>query len=290
MRKVADNAVVDAETVEAEADQAAVGEVTSNAVATVGTSKPAPLGTFDVGEAPLPFEWVHMTYAVSKRAPKNSLPGEYYLGKNWEAKLTERGGSFDAIIVKAASGYKDWPTGVYNPDFRPQYYPNKEAAIAAGKRVDWADGEGGIRLKPEAAPYLQLFMLVKKPDIAEDESLFTIPLDGVRYAPAVMAFEKMNYRDAAMVILRGLQADRMLHMKEKDYVPTLLDYVYRIGSEEQEAKTGNRFTKFTIRKAVDNGKPVALTKAAKEDLACIISMATTTTSEMMEEPVDGDDR
>lgn len=257
-------------------------EIAAAAAADAQVAPPAPagaLGTYSVGAAPIAFEWIHMTYAVSKNAPSSALPGEYYLGKNWEAKLTERYGSFDAVIIKAVSGYKDWPTGVYDPTFKAQYYPDRASAVRAGRRVDWADGPDGTRLKPDAAPYLQLFMLVKKTPSVEDDSLFTVPLDGEFYAPATMMFEKMNYADANTVICRALQADALLHSKEKGYRPTLLNRVFRIGSDEQTAKTGNKFTRFTVKNAIENGKPVVLSDAAKEDLLRLVEMAGSTTAE-----------
>lgn len=269
--------VVDAK--EAKATNNEIAEAAAQDTQVVPAAPAGALGTYSVGAAPIAFEWIHMTYAVSKNAPSSALPGEYYLGKNWEAKLTERYGSFDAIILKAISGYKDWPTGVYDPTFKAQYYPDRAAAIRAGRRVDWADGPNGTRLKPDAAPYLQLFMLVKKTPSVEDDSLFTVPLDGELYAPATMMFEKMNYADANTVINRALQADMMRHMKENGYRPTLMDRVFRIGSDEQTAKTGNKFTRFTIKNAIDNGKPVVLSDTAKDDLRRLVEMASATTAE-----------
>lgn len=275
--------VIDAKA-EAKADTAALAEVSGGALQ--GPAPAGALGTYVVQAAPLSFEWVHMTYAVSKNAPRTALPGEYYLGKNWEAKLTERGGSFDAIVIKATTGYKDWPEGVYDPTFKPQYYADRAAAVKAGRRVDWTDGPDGIRLKPNAAPYLQLFMLVKKTPSVEDDSLFTVPLDGEMYAPATLMFEKMNYADANTIICRALQADMLLHSKEKGYRPTLLNKVFRIGSDEQTAKTGNKFTRFTIKNAVDDGKPVVLTDAAKEDLRRLVELASSVTTEAYAEDME----
>jgi len=277
--------------VDAKEARATNNELATIAAQDAAVAPPAPagaLGTYVVGEATLNFEWVHMTYAVSKNAPKNALPGEYYLGKNWEAKLTERGGAFDAIILKAVAGYKDWPVGPYDPSFKAQYYPDKAAAVKAGRRVDWADGPNGTRLKPDAAPYLQLFMLVKKPLVVEDDSMFVVPVDGEFYAPATMMFEKMNYADANTVINRALQADMLRHMKEEGYRPTLMDRVFRISSDEQTAKTGNKFTRFIIKNAVDDGKPVVLSDTAKEDLRRLVEMASSATAAAAAPADDGE--
>jgi len=269
------------EVVEAVADAAALAEVAAEETALAPRPAGA-LGTYAIGASPLSFEWVHMTYAVSKNAPRDALPGEYYLGKNWEAKLTERNGSFDAIILLATTGYKDWPTGVYDPTFKARTYANKAEAVAAGCRVDWTDGPDGTRLKPTAAPFLQLFMLIKKTPSVEDDTLFTVPLDGEFYAPATMMFEKMNYQDAFATINRNLQADLLRHLHQPGYKPTLIDKVFRIGSDEQTAKnTGNRFTRFTIKNAIDNGKPVTLSETAKKDLACLMALS----SQVGEAPV-----
>lgn len=269
--------VIDVINDEATADATALAEVTSNETQLATRSDAGGIGSFNIGPATIQFEWVKMAYGVGNQ-PRSAVPGEYWLGKNWDCKLCERDGTFDAVVISVVTGYKDWPA-VYDPNVKLQYYANRAAAVAAGKRVEWADGPNGTRLGPEAAPYLQLKLLVKKTPTVEDDSLFTIPLGGEFYAPAIMSFEKMNYQDAYNVIARALQSDMLRHANVEGYRPTLLDKVFRIGHEDRVSGGGKRFTNLTIRTAVDDGKPVQLSKEARADLDNLIKIATATVDE-----------
>ena len=271
------------------------------------------LGCFvSAGPTVIDWSWVHLAFEMSKKKPADGNQGDFYLGKDWEVKLCDKGTVkpgqalkenqyFDFIIVGRYDGLKHYTTqeefAAGMKPVRYQYAPTiREAranALKAGERLEWRDGDPSkgepSRIGPTASPYMQLLMLIRKPEIVEDDGLFTIPLDGEFYAPATFEFDKQSWEAAYGLVSRVLtQKAAILAQKiakgeaEKGSQPDLLDRMFRINSAQREGKKG-MVTYPVLSVATKDGKPVTVSQEAINDLKILLAGAKSGTAEAGED-------
>ena len=302
-----------AEVVEDTPGTTAVAPAQAETAVAVADRAAGGLGCFaSAGPTVIDWSWIHLAFEMSKKKPADGNQGDFYLGKDWEVKLCDKGTVkpgqalkenqyFDFIIVGRYDGLKHYTTQAeFAAGMKPVRYPYaptvKEARIAAlkaGENLEWRDGDPAkgepSRVGPTASPYMQLLMLVKKPESVEDDGLFTIPLDGEFYAPATFEFDKMNWEAAYGLVSRVLtQKAAILTQKiakgeaPKDAQPDLLDRMFRINSSQREGKKG-MVTYPVLSVATKDGKPVVVSAAAIEDLKILLAGAKANTAEADED-------
>jgi hypothetical protein len=115
-------------------------------------------------------------------------PGDLVLQK--EYLVCPKGEKLDVIILNIEQFFKqrisneDWQAGV-----RPEIFPTKAAAQAAGLQTEWDNDVG-----PDVSPAMDLVLLIRKPEDVVC-GLFGIDIgDGQEYAIAKMSSDKTAYR------------------------------------------------------------------------------------------------
>lgn len=263
------------------------------------------LSGMDAGaDAPmvLDWSWIHLAFETSKKKPSDGNQGDFFLGRDWEVKLCDKGGDpgkalkpnqyFDFVVVGREEGYKHYLTqDEFNAGVQAKRYPidrtkkepwaeARKAALAAGETIGdsaWHDEkqpDGTVkRVGPTASEYLQLRMLVKKPEMVEDDTLFSIPLGGEFYAPAVYEFDKGNWRKAYGLLQTVAMGERNRMKTDPSYKPTLIDKVFRLSSTSQ-LRNNKKVTVPNVVRAIEDGKPVSLGEAALADLRSLLDSST----------------
>lgn len=293
----------DAEVLDDTAETSAVVPAGETATAVATTQAAGGLGCFaSAGPTVIDWSWVHLAFEMSKKKPADGNQGDFYLGKDWEVKLCDKGTVkpgqalkesqyFDFIVVGRYDGLKHYTTQAeFAAGMKPVRYPYaptvkeaRAAALKAGERLDWHDGDPAkgepSRVGPTASPYMQLLMLVRKPEMVEDDALFTIPLDGEFYAPATFEFDKGNWEAAYGLLSRVLAQKAAIVAQKvakgelpKGSQPDLFDRMFRINSSQREGKKG-MVTYPVLSVATKDGKPVTVTEAAREDLRILLAGA-----------------
>lgn len=268
----------------------------------------------NAGPMVIDWGWVHLAFEMSKKKPADGNQGDFYLGKEWEVKLCDKGTVkpgqplkpnqyFDFIIVGRYDGLKHYSTQAeFAAGVKPARYPYaptvkeaRAAALKAGETLDWRDGDPSkgepARVGPTASPYMQLLMLIRKPETVEDDALFTIPLDGEFYAPATFEFDKGNW-EAAYGLLSRVVAQRVALLAQriargeapKGAQPDLLDRMFRINSSQREGRKG-MVTYPVLSVATKDGKPVTVSPAAVEDLKILLAETASASAEDPQEDV-----
>lgn len=286
----------------------------TTAVAVQETSAPAVggLGVFacEGGPTVLDWTWVHLKFEMSQRRPDGNQ-GEFYLGRDWEAKLCDKGGSigvgqmpdakrrFEFVIVGRKDGYKHYVTqaefaaGV----MAKRYYvdPTKgakgwqlarQAALDAGETIGdsaWRDGDPAKgepkRVGPSASEFMQLMVLVKKPeDLDAGHELFSVPLAGEFYAPAYLEFDKLNWRKAYGCVQAVIQSEVNKKRVDPKYEPCVFDKVFW-GYSTAVNRNGKVVTTPMMTRAVVDGKPLSLPPEAIEDLRAVVQGAASASDE-----------
>lgn len=261
------------------------------------------LGNFGCAGGPvvLDWSWVHLKFEMSSKRPDGNQ-GEFYLGRDWEAKLCDKGGSlavgqipdakrrFEFVIVGRKDGYKHYVTqqefarGVtanryfVDPTKGPKGWQEaRQAALAAGETIGdgaWRDGDPSKgeprRVGPTASEFMQLMILVKKPaDLGSGDELFSVPLDGEFYAPAYLEFDKLNWRKAYACVQSVINAEANRRRLDPKYVPCMYDKVFW-GYSSAVDRNGKVVTTPMMSRAIVDGKPVALSETAVSDLRAIL--------------------
>lgn len=278
-----------------------------NAVAVREETVPAGgLGVFACAGGPtvLDWTWIHLKFEMSKRRPDGNQ-GEFYLGRDWEAKLCDKGGQlkvgqmpdakrrFEFVIVGRRDGYKHYVT---QQEFAKglmaaRYFVDpakgakgwqeaRKAALDAGETIGdsaWRDGDPAkgepARVGPSASEFMQLMVLVKRPaDLEAGDELFTIPLAGEFYAPAYLEFDKLNWRRAYGCVQAVVNAEANKRRVDPEYQPCVFDKVFW-GYSTAIERNGKVVTTPMMTRAVADGKPVTLPPEAIEDLRAIVEGA-----------------
>lgn len=312
--KVAEVVAAEAEVVE-ETAQVEKPQTTAVAVSEGNVPAGGGLGSFEAyGPAVLDWTWIHLKFEMSKKRPDGNQ-GEFFLGREWEVKLCDKGGKigpgelpkpnqrFEFVIVGRRDGYKHYLTQAeFNAGVKAARYPVDPAlkakgweaaranALKAGETIGndaWRDGDPAKgeprRVGPSASEYMQLLVLVKKPADCEDETMFSIPLNGEFYAPAYLEFDKLNWRRAYSTLETVLNGERNKWRVNHDYKPRIYDKVFWGYSSAVEKQGFNGAPSKVVTtpmmcRAVENGKPVVLPEAALADLQSIVSGAATATA------------
>lgn len=264
------------------------------------------LGNFVCAGGPtvLDWTWVHLKFEMSSRRPDGNQ-GEFYLGRDWEAKLCDKGGSlaagqvpdakrrFEFIVVGRKDGYKHYVTqsefaaGVMAKRYfvdpakgAKGWQEARAAALAAGETIGdgaWRDGDPSKgeprRVGPTASEFMQLMTLVKRPaDLEGGDELFSVPLNGEFYAPAYIEFDKLNWRKAYGCLQAVINAEANKHRVDPKYVPCVFDKVFW-GYSSAVNRNGKVVTTPMMTRAIENGKPVTLPAEAVADLRAIVDGA-----------------
>lgn len=299
--KVAEVVVTEAEVVNEDETAVAVQQETAPASNGLGN-----LGTVG-GPVVLDWSWIHLKFEMSKKRP-DANQGEFFLGREWETKLCDKGGNigvgqapkpnqrFQFVIVGRLDGYKHYVTQAeFNAGIMPKRYfvdatkqtgwsDARKAALEAGETLEgWRDGDPSKgeppRVGPSATPFMQLKVLVKKPENCDaGEENFCVALDGEFYAPAILEFDKLNWEKAYKIVDMAVRAELVKQRQDPTHKPSLLDKVFWGFSSAVERPGRNGapskvVTTPMMMRAVENGTPVVLSKAAVEDIQALVSGA-----------------
>lgn len=300
--KVATVVAADAEVM----DDANGGSPTTAVAVREDTVPAGGLGVFacEGGPTVLDWTWVHLKFEMSQKRPDGNQ-GEFYLGRDWEAKLCDKGGSlgvgqmpdpkrrFEFVVVGRKDGYKHYVTQqeFASGIMAKRYYvdPSKgakgwqlarQAALDAGETIGdsaWRDGDPAKgeprRVGPSASEFMQLMVLVKKPeDLDAGHELFSVPLAGEFYAPAYFEFDKLNWRKAYGCMQAVISAEVNRRRVDPKYEPCIFDKVFW-GYSAAVNRNGKVVTTPMMTRAVVDGKPLSLPKEAIEDLRAVVQGA-----------------
>lgn len=152
-------------------------------------------GVVDVTGIRPPF--LSIVHGVGKLA-ETFNPGDLVLGG--EHLLATKDSALNVIVLKYNQFVKESLTpDQYGAGMYPRVFQNKEAAAAAGLRIEW----GPNSEKPEADFALDMMLLIEKPEKIEC-GMFGIELGGKPYALALASFDKTAYKSVANTFLQSM--------------------------------------------------------------------------------------
>jgi hypothetical protein len=232
-----------------EADEVVLAEMNDAATEFPGTDLPAVRGTMelgvfvsnddDAGDIPLPR--LQLAYGVGGLAATNN-PGDIVLGG--DNLIAKKGETIRIIVLNATEYWKQRLTSEeYNQGIRPQAFPSKEQAQAAGGITDWSSNP--MDPKPNFGRALNMKLLIEKPEGLVC-SLFGVPVGDKLYAPAVWDVDKSAYKRVGPEIMnaakfslrtRGLLAGVFSLMTRSDKIngnATIVPIMKLVGNNTDE--------------------------------------------------------
>jgi hypothetical protein len=169
-----------------------------------------------------------ITFGVGGLHDAGFSEGDFVIDKRY--RVARKNELLKCIIVGAADGmYKEWLTNeAYQAHKTSRAFPTREAAAAAGLTVDWTDDPAGVinpvtgrvrRLPPQAAPYLELKLLIQRPETCVDSKGDVVNVDmdfylnfgGKDYLPAIFSADKTGYEGVHV----ALQNSRIRSAREE---------------------------------------------------------------------------
>lgn len=226
------------------------------------SSAPAPIGGLGsvVGDfTGIELARLSMAWGVGAMA-KLFHPGDLVI--DGAERIAEKSDRLTVVMLSATTYWKDWLTQEENgAGIRPNRYPTREAAIKANKRLDWSV-DGSIR--PDAAPAIEIRMLVRKPEAIESDRFF-IRVGDFMYAPVRFAAEKTVYKNIAQVVVRRMAYDAGVRGVPLDqgHIHTAF---YELFTEMETKKTRTLPCPYLVPKLGPDKKALVLSEKELSDL------------------------
>ena len=138
-----------------------------------------------------------IAYGVGKFAG-TFAPGQLILGDN--DLIADKDTPLSVIVLKYNQYVKEAITqDGYAMGLRARLFPTKEAAKAAGLRIEW----GPNSEKPEADFALDMLLLIEQPEKLES-AMFGQSFGGKQYALAFASFDKTAYKSISNTYLQSV--------------------------------------------------------------------------------------
>ncbi len=231
------------------------------------------------------FPYAKVYYTVAKWEPEegidNAQQGAFYLQATKNDKPIRIANTgikegFNAILLGAICGWKeDRPYDPMNPNrVAPRRFATKEEAEKAGLRTWWLDDPTRMKpngrpmgIPPEASEYCYLRVLAPIPEDKLEKfstgEYLLIKIGEIVYTPMCVEFTKQACRRMKECLTNLEQAERMRHLKDKNYkfqLPGMVAHIYT------DRPQGQPVPFLYLKAATRDGNLWKFTKEEQEDL------------------------
>jgi hypothetical protein len=160
------------------------------------------IGDFDADPEDIVLPPLNVAYGVGKFV-EGFVPGDLILDENY-CIAHKNSPPLHCIVIRCDKRWREELPWDPNSGRYPRYFASRDEVVAAGLSLEYQLDPVTGKRHVGARPCSTMDLLIAKPE-GLDCPLFSIPLDGIEYAPARWSVDKASWSRAAQPVLSAMQ-------------------------------------------------------------------------------------